>query len=52
MTREELKKHWKIVKAFKNGAEIECLDEDGKWSNVIEPSFNIKSKYRIKEQLK
>jgi hypothetical protein len=49
MTREQFIKHWKLIEAFKNGAEIEFYDEeDGEWENVSSPYFSTADKYRVK----
>lgn len=47
MNREQLNKHWKEIKAFKNGAEIECRDSNGEWFGIRGPCFDA-SEYRVK----
>jgi len=46
MTREQLQKHWKVIKAYKNGADIQIYN--GKWLNVENPTFSEHKEYRIK----
>jgi len=50
MTREGLNKHWEVIKAFKEGRDVQRLDGIGKkwWTDTELPSFSIENTYRIK----
>lgn len=43
--------HAELIKAWADGAEIECLQEpaeDGVWEVILSPSWHPNAKYRIK----
>jgi len=52
MNRDQLKKHWEVVKAFKNGAEIEMKGDypDAEWKLNSDPCFYTAISYRIKPE--
>lgn len=52
MTKEQLNKHWEIIKAFKEGKTIEFLSDDEGWLLTINPIFDIHRCYRIKPEPK
>lgn len=48
MTREDLKKHWEVIEAFKNGAVVEYRPFlHDKWYETQEITLNIGCEYRI-----
>ena len=53
MNREQLNKHWELVKAFKEGAEIQGFNIRTKeWQDVSAPNFYLDIEYRIKPEPK
>jgi len=53
MDREGVSKHWDLVKAFKNGANIEFrLNASEPWVATMIPIFAFESEYRIKPERK
>lgn len=51
MTREDLKKHWKLIEAFKKGDEIQTYSiTENKWCDVKSPLFIYYHNYRVKPQ--
>jgi hypothetical protein len=48
MTREQLNKHWELIEAYKNGAEIEFKNGDGDWESIDAPVSSFYTEYRIK----
>lgn len=50
MTRDALNKHWDVIEAFKKGAEVEYLNNIGKWENCPLPAFTLNTQYRIKPE--
>ena len=49
MTREQLIKHWDVIKAFKEGKEIQYKDILTKeFEDIDEPYFKLNVEYRIK----
>lgn len=52
MTREQLLKHWEVIEAYMNGAEVEYFDHiNAEWVDCSsDPGFYIEAKYRIKKQ--
>ena len=55
MTRLDLIKNWDIIEAFKNGAEIECIDNrdpEDEWGADLTPSWSNYRSYRVKPQPK
>ena len=48
MTRETVKKNWEIIKAFKNGADVEVELSSGRWGIATDPIFKDSYQYRIK----
>ena len=49
MTREQLIKHWDVIKAFKEGKEIQYKDIFTKeFEDIDEPYFKLNVEYRIK----
>lgn len=49
MTRENLKKKWKLIEAFKSGADIEYYSiSRERWISTDEPAFVLGTDYRIK----
>jgi hypothetical protein len=53
MTREELLKHWDIIKSYKCGKELDMFDTyKGTWVPITGPTFNLDSEYRIREEPK
>ena len=48
MEREQLKKHWDVIEAFKNGAVIQFKDLDEKWKTISDPDFLKHNQYRVK----
>lgn len=59
MTREQLNKHWELVVALKNGAEIETKPEyfddehayeETAWVKTTSPQFYCEAQYRIKKE--
>lgn len=51
MTRAELKKHWDVIKAYKEGKEIQYLNDNNVWKDVDNPGFFTHYEYRIKPGL-
>ena len=52
MTREELIKNWDVIEAFKNGAEVECINHNIKgdeWLIVPDPFWTRHCSYRVKQ---
>ena len=47
MNREQLNKHWKVIEAYKNGADIE-INVNDKWVGIEYPLFDITTEYRVK----
>jgi hypothetical protein len=47
MTRDQLRKHWTIIEAYKNGAEIEFKNRTGEWVWLDTPCFDSHNEYRI-----
>ena len=46
-------KHAELIKAWADGAEIECKQiEDGNWLSVSQPAWDKASEYRIKPEPK
>ena len=53
MDREGIAKHWDLVKAFKNGADIQFrLNSSEPWVCSVIPIFAFESEYRIKPEMK
>ena len=55
MTRDQLIKNWDVIEAFKNGAEIECINlnrEGDEWSIMTNPLWASHCSYRVKQHLK
>jgi len=50
MNKEQLKKHWAIIEAFKNGAEIEVIISPLRWEVNPDPSFFTDCEYRVKPE--
>ncbi len=50
MEVEGLKKHWKLVKAFKDGKQIQFKRKNGEWEDVSTPSFSPTQEYRVKPE--
>ena len=48
MTRDSFNKHWEIIEAYKNGAEIEYRSPDDDWRIVNNPVWSYYTEYRIK----
>ncbi len=49
MTRKEVRKFWKIIKAFKNGAKVE-IKIHGRWIEDNDPLFTTGAVYRVKKE--
>lgn len=45
-------KHAELIKAWADGAEIECCTSIGKWIDIKEPSWSDDIDYRIKPEPK
>jgi hypothetical protein len=45
MTRESLNKHWKVIDAWRKGAEVEYLAL--KWEKIEDPGWFLETEYRI-----
>ena len=55
MTREDLIKNWDVIEAFKNGAEVECINNiypHSEWEINNSPSWVTGFSYRVKPQSK
>jgi hypothetical protein len=52
MSKEGIRKHWDLVEAWKNGAEIEYSISNGVWKNATSPAWSLHTEYRIKPELK
>ena len=51
MTREQLIKHWDVIKAFKEGKEIQYNDIFTKeFEDTDEPYFKLNVEYRVKPE--
>lgn len=52
MTREQLKKHWEVIEAYKNGADVEWrLGDAGTWMPIGDsPYFFTDYQYRIAQR--
>ena len=50
MTREQLIKHWDVIKAFKEGKEVELLYGGGNWGDCPKPEFQTDMHYRVKQE--
>jgi len=51
LTREQLKKYWKEVEAFKSGSVIEWFDGHlGIWKVTENPSWSVKTIYRVRSE--
>lgn len=48
MDREQLKKHWEVIQAFKEGKSIQYSTIKGSWNDTNSPNFDISTNYRIK----
>ena len=48
MRREFLQKHWEVMEAFKNGAEVQFQDLSGVWMECEHPTFADNIEFRIK----
>jgi len=48
MRREFLQKHWEVMEAFKNGAEVQFQDLTGIWMDCEHPTFAGNIEFRIK----
>lgn len=51
MTREQLKKHWHVIEAYKNGEQIEINGEYSGWLPVEAPLFEEASSYRAVKKI-
>lgn len=48
MTREDLKKHWEVIEAFKNGQDVEFWNASSdSWELLDNPTFVERYQYRI-----
>lgn len=53
ITRKQLNKHWKVIEAFKNGANIECKSHiNDAWDVISDPMWSIDYEYRVKKEPK
>ena len=53
MTQEETNEAIKVMSAYANGKKIQYLDDNGRWVNTNNPSFDWRRlKYRIKHEPK
>ena len=51
MTREEANEAIKVMSAYANGRDIQYLDDNGRWVNTTNPSFDWgRLNYRIKPE--
>jgi len=52
IAREELKKHWKEIKAFKNGEQIQTTTADAQtgWVDTEHPRWILHYNYRVKPE--
>lgn len=48
MYKEQLEKHWEIIKAFKEGKIVQYEINKGCWKDTASPAFDITTNYRIK----
>ena len=48
MTRDLLNRNWDVIKAFKEGIDIQFLNADNKWMDILQPSFSPHTEYRVK----
>jgi len=48
LTREQLKKHWEVIEAFKEGGTVQKLDTVEGWYTVATPRWHVDGEYRIK----
>lgn len=51
ITREGIKKHWEVIDAWKNGANLE-VKRKGEWLSCSQPTFIETAEYRIKPESK
>ena len=50
MNRENLKKHWDIIREYRNGKDIEVKSMiTGVWCSIAEPNFDSNREYRVKQ---
>lgn len=42
------KRHTDVIKAWLDGKQIQVMDDEDRWVDIVSPSFNERSIYRIK----
>ncbi len=48
MTKQDIKKHWKLILAYKEGADIQFKSDTGEWFRADAPLFTATTEYRVK----